>query len=195
MLVYRPILIETDCFVAFCLAKNISPAGMMIRLSNDCTVGSEVKVHFSDFDTVTGSISWSNEEAIGIKFDASLDLEQMLAQLNMPRRKGKVSRGLRLKIDVKAEIVREGRTVPVELIDISQKGVKLRSQFLNQGDEVVVYVAGLDPRKAIAKWTRDGMAGLNFLRPIDFNSLGEWAIRAQTRMPVDEGAVKRERPA
>lgn len=178
-LIHRPVLIETDQLATFCLAKNISTSGLMVQFPIDCALDAPVKVHFNDFNSVEGSIVWSSNGAIGIKFETALDVEQMLADLAQPRQRGKVNRGLRLPIKVRGEISYRGRIVPVELVDISQKGVKLRSPFLGQGDEVVLNIDGLEPRKAITKWADGGLAGLNFLRPLDFARLGEWAVRAQ----------------
>lgn len=179
-LIHRPVLVETDQFAAFCLAKNISPSGMMVQFSNDCALNAPVVVHFSDFYSIRGSILWSSNGAIGIKFEAALDVQRTLADLALTRQRGKVNRGLRLAIKVRGEIIYQGRTVPVELVDISQRGVKLRSPFVGEGDEVILKINGLDPRRAIARWAEGGFAGLHFLRPLDFVRLAEWAVRAQT---------------
>lgn len=178
-LVHRPLLIEAENFVGFCMAKNISSSGMMGKFYRQCKVGTRVNVHFNDAHVVVGLIAWSSEVAIGIKFDAPINVEEMLARLSLPMRRGRISRAPRLPINVSAEIVCDGRTVPVDLIDISQRGVKLRSPFLNVGDEVLVMIESLDTRKAIVKWAKGGFAGLNFLRPLDFDRLAEWAVRKQ----------------
>jgi hypothetical protein len=178
-LIYKPLLVEVGPIVGFCLAKNISSSGMMGRFYTPCSVGAQAKVHFNDFHFTSGMIAWSNDGAIGVKFDEPIDVEQMLALLSQPRLGSKVNRALRLAIEANAEVVCDGRTVPVDLLDISQKGVKLRSPFLNQGDEVVVKIDGLEPRKAMVQWAKGGMAGLNFVRPLNFDQLGEWAVREQ----------------
>lgn len=178
-LVYRPLLVEAEQFVGFCLAKNISSLGMMGRFYTHCSVGAPVKVHFNDFHATPGSIAWSNYGAIGVKFDTLINVEEILALLSQPRQRGKVSRAPRLPIEVKGDIICEGRTVPVEVINISQKGVKLRSPFLSQGDDAVVKIGGLEPRRAIVKWAKDGVAGLNFPRPLNFDQLGKWAAHEQ----------------
>lgn len=193
-LVYKPLLVEAEHFVGFCLAKNISSSGMMGRFYTHCSTGAPVKVHFNDFHAIAGSIAWSQDGAIGVQFDTLIDVEKTLALLSQPRQRGKVNRAPRLAIAVKGEIVCEGRTVPVEVIDISQKGVKLRSPYLNEGDEAVVKIDGLEPRKGIVKWARDGSAGLNFIRPLDFDQLGAWAVRTQMG-DMDEASPDSRRQA
>jgi hypothetical protein len=178
-MVYRPLLVEGEEFVGFCLAKNISSAGMMGRFYTDCEVGAPVTVHFNDFIAIPGSIVWSNDGKIGVKFDVPIDVAEILAELARPRKQGKVNRAPRLPIEAKGEVICEGRTLPVELKDISQNGVKLRTHYLLKGDEALITVDGLETRKAIVKWASDGHAGLHFLRPLDFKQLSEWAVRAQ----------------
>jgi len=178
-MVYRPLLVEGEQFVGFCLAKNISSAGMMGRFYTDCSEGAPVTVHFNDFLAIPGSIVWSKDGKIGVKFDEPIDVADILAQLARPRRQGKVNRAPRLPIEAKGEVICEGRTLPVELTDISQNGAKLRTHYLLKGDEALITVDGLESRKAIVKWARDGHVGLHFLRPLGFEQLSEWAVRVQ----------------
>lgn len=98
---------------------------------------------------------------------------------------GKVSRAPRLPIQCKAELAIADRTLVIELRDISQRGIKACASFVRPGDEVQVKLPGLEPRKAIVRWTRPELAGLNFLRPLSLDELAHWAIKQQagTRLP------------
>jgi hypothetical protein len=80
------------------------------------------------------------------------------------------------------------------LQDISQKGAKIRASFVRSGDEVTLCLAGLEPRKALVRWTRLGAAGLNFVRPFGFDELGEWVIAQQLRDSSDTFDKKASRP-
>lgn len=188
-MVYRPVLVETGGIVGFCLAKNISSTGMMGRFHTDCVPGAPVKIHFNESLSTTGAIAWCSDGHIGIKFDGEIDVPLLLLRLTQAGHGGKVSRAPRLKIAVQGHIVSNGRIVPVETSDISQKGVKLRSTYLQSGDEVSVDLKGLEVRKAVVKWARSGIAGLNFLRPLPFDQLGVWAIEQQCGEKFDPQAA------
>lgn len=192
-MVYRPVLVEIGGIVGFCLAKNISSSGMMGRFHTDCTPGAAVKIHFNENLSTSGAVAWCSDGHIGIRFDEEIDVPLLLLRLTQAGDDGKVSRAPRLKIAVQGHIVSNGRTVPVETKDISQKGLKLRSTYLQAGDEVNVDLKGLEVRKAVVKWARSGVAGLNFLRPLPFDQLGRWAIEQQCGEKFDPQAAQASR--
>lgn len=179
-MVYRPILIEVDQLQGFFLVRNISETGMMGQFYTRCGVDTPVRVHVGEALVVTGAVIWSDGLGMGIKFDTEVNVSEILARMSRPSHEGKVQRALRVNIAALGHIVSNGRTVPVETIDISQKGVKLRSPYLQKGDEVVVSLDGLEPRMGLVRWARGGTAGLNFIRPLSFDSLSMWVIEQQS---------------
>lgn len=178
-LVYRPMLIERPDFTGFCLAKNLSASGMMGRFYLQCEPGTQLTVHFNDFLRVKALVAWSDATNIGIQFTDLIDVEETLAALAAPTQRGKVNRSPRLGIVMEGRALAKDRDLPFELRDISQKGIKVHCWHLRTGDEVNVVLEGLEPRRAVVKWTKHGLAGLNFLTPLNFDILGHWVIWRQ----------------
>lgn len=176
---YRPVLIETDEIAGFCLLKNISAEGMMGRFHTKFAPNTAVTVQFNPCLSASGKVSWSGDGMIGIRFASAIDVPSILLGLATSPLKSKVNRAPRLQMQANIQIVVEGRTVPVEVQDISQKGLSVRSAFLRSGDEITVLLDGLAPKKAVVRWTQPQLAGLNFIQPLAFDQLGEWVIWQQ----------------
>ncbi len=175
--VYRPVLIETEEITGFCLLRNISSEGMMGRFHTEFPANTAVTVQFNAHLSARGKVSWSGDGMIGIQFAAPIDVPRILHGLSTSPLRGKINRAPRLQVQANIQIILNGRTVPVEVQDISQKGLKVRTAFLRSGDEVTVLLDGLDPKKAVVRWTDPQLAGLNFIQPLAFDQLSEWVIR------------------
>lgn len=175
--VYRPVLIESEEIAGFCLLRNISSEGMMGRFFTNFVANTAVTIQFNEHLAARGKVSWSREGMIGIQFAAPIDVPTILHGLSNSPLRGKVNRAPRLQVQANIQIVMDGRTVPVEVQDISQKGLKVRTAYLRAGDEVTVLLDGLEPKKAVVRWTQPQLAGLNFIRPLAFEQLGEWVVR------------------
>jgi hypothetical protein len=178
--VFRPILIETDQFAGFCLLRNLSPSGMRGQVYTSFAEGLPITVEFAPDRIVDGTVIWSKDEHVGIKFDGLVDVGQVLSHLARKLIEGKVNRAPRLQIECRAELAFGDRALPFALRDISQRGIKAVASFVKPGDEVWVRLEGLQ-RKAVVRWTQDGIAGMNFLRPLSFEELAHWVIRRQAR--------------
>jgi hypothetical protein len=174
--VFRPVLIETDQFAGFCLVRNLSPHGMRGRVYTSFAQGLPITVQFSPEVVIEGSLIWCKDEHIGVEFDGTIDVEQVLSVLARPLAEGKINRAPRLELQCSGELIIGGRALAIELQDISQRGIKVAASFIESGDEVQVRLAGLE-RKAIVRWTQGGTAGLNFIRPLGFEELAHWVIQ------------------
>jgi hypothetical protein len=183
--IFRPVLIETDGFAGFCLVRNLSANGMMGRVYRQLRDGERAIVRFNGELQVPGKVVWSQEGQVGLNFDVAVDVPSLLAKLANKTVEGRINRAPRLQICCEGELEIEGRTQLIRLIDISQRGLKAQVSLVRQGDEAVIRLDGLDPRKAVVRWTRHGTAGLNFLRPLGFEELAEWAIGRQEREQAD----------
>lgn len=177
--VYRPVLVKTAEFAGFCLVRNISPSGMMGQVYTTLALGTAIHVELGETLTVWGRVAWSRGDMIGIRFNTQIELETTLAGLTRRSDRGQSSRAPRLAVQVTGEVIIEDRPIPIAVQDISQKGLKVRSNALKTGDEGTVYLPGMDARNATVRWTHSGMAGLNFFRPIPYDQLGEWVVRQQ----------------
>lgn len=179
--VYRPVLIEIDQFTGFCLLRNISPGGLMGVVYADFSAEQPVTVQFHADHVVKGMVAWAREQRIGVRFDQEIDVAQVLRRLGGNPGDGRVNRAPRLPIECDGELVVNQQPLRFTVQDISQKGIKAAVGAVHPGEELVVRLAGLEPRKAIVRWIRNGTAGLNFIRPLGFEELAEWVIERQSR--------------
>ena len=177
--VFRPVLIEIGEFMGYCLVRNLSTGGMMGEVYVNLPNGTVIDAHFGT-RPIRGRVTWSNDGRVGIQFDEDIDVRQVLAD-HTKSSGPHGNRAPRLPIRCAGELIIDDRAHPMEVQDISQRGVKALTHFVKEGDEVQVQVEGLEKRKAIVRWTRDGFAGLNFIRPIAFQELAHWAVDRQAQ--------------
>lgn len=177
--VYRPILVETSDIAAFCLLRNISTSGMMAKSYVDFAEETAIEVTFGCDFSAEGRVVWSRNRQIGIQFDNAVDVPQLLERLSHGGDFGLPKRAPRLQMRSAAHVSLDGRQVPVELLDISQNGVKVRTPYLKPLDEVTIELQGMALKWAVVRWTQAGIAGLRFLVPLSFDQLGEWVIDQQ----------------
>lgn len=175
--VYWPFLIETEDIAGFCLLRNISSEGMTGRFRTEFAENIAVTVQFNALLSAHGKVSSSKDQMIKIQFATPIDVTTILHGLSTSPLSGTVRRAHRLQMQANIEIVLDGRTVPVEVRDISQKAFKVGTARLRSGDEIPVLLNGLGPQGAVVRWTQPQLAGLNFTQPLAFDQLGEWIIR------------------
>jgi hypothetical protein len=190
--VFRPVLIETDGFAGFCLVRNLSETGMMGHIYTSFAEKQSVTLHFDPQLVVEGTLQWCREGRIGVRFDHPLDVDAVLARLARKADRGMISRAPRLQLVCSGELVIGDRSLSIEVQDVSQRGIKARASFIRPGDEVYVEIDGLERRKAVVRWTQDGTAGLNFIRPLSFEELARWVVEQQALRVLAQGAPARQ---
>lgn len=174
--VFRPVLIEMEDFAGFCLVRNISSTGLMGEVYTSFASDTPALLHFEPNTAISGTVKWSKDGRVGIEFDDPIDVAGILSAVAADTFDGKVNRAPRLAIQFVGEILVEGRAIPIEVHNISQKGLRVSARFLEPGEEVEVRLDGMRSRKATVRWAQLGMAGLNFITPIPFVELAQWVI-------------------
>jgi hypothetical protein len=178
--VFRPVLIAAEEFAGFCLVRNLSPKGMMGRVYVQFAGGLPVFMQFTDTIVVAGVVAWSRDGHIGVRFDKPVDIDRILGELGRKSVGRKINRAPRLDIRCRGELVVDGGIHPIDVLNISQRGLGVKAFcFLAPDQEVQVRLNGLDPRKAIVRWTQFDMAGVNFIGPLGFAELAEWVVGLQ----------------
>lgn len=179
--IFRPAIIKHNPFRSLCLVRNISPTGMMAKVYSPITVGTSIIVEFDSNQSATGTVAWSKNEQIGVRFDDRVNVAEVLVETGKKGAGSKVNRPLRLEIDARGEMEVNKRILSFEVQDISQRGVKVKIPgYLNVNDEVMIYVIGLEPRLAVVQWKRSDEAGLKFTRPLGLDQLATWVAQKQT---------------
>lgn len=173
---FRPVLIETDAFAGFCLVRNISPSGLMGEVYTSLTPDTPALLSFEPNRTIHGCIKWCRDGRIGIEFDKAIDVAEILAAVGAGTFDGKINRAPRLAIQIAGEVIVDQRAIPIEIQNISQRGLRVRATYLQPGEEVEIRITGMRNRKAIVRWTQQDSAGLNFITPLPFVDLAKWII-------------------
>lgn len=181
--IYKPVLIYIDGFSSFCLVRNISSRGMAGKVYADFAEDQEISIQFSSGIETDGVIRWVHGEQIGVEFAQLIEVEQVLQNHATHAGTGLPARAPRLQLDCEGEMAVDNRRHPVFIQDISQRGVKLRTSLVHAGEEVMIHLPGMEPRKALVRWTQDGRAGLSFIRPLGFEELAEWVITSRPQPP------------
>jgi hypothetical protein len=189
--VFRPVLIETEEFAGFCLVRNLSQNGLMGVVYTQFAAGLPVSVQFNQDLIVPSTVIWSEHGRVGVQFDAPIEVPAVLDSLAKREIEGKINRAPRVQVRCNGTFLIGDRSLSISVLDISQRGIKVRASFVRPGDEVLVQLDGLEPRKAAVRWTQDGTVGMNFLRPLGFEYLAEWVIGQQTKRTED--GLRRQR--
>jgi hypothetical protein len=152
--------------------RNITAGGLMAEIVECPAVGEQVEVELSS-QRIPSSVIWIRDGLVGIKFDQSVDLGELLA--GRKPRHGFRPRPPRLAVDCKAS-VRVGKSYyTVDVHDISLGGMKVEPiEEYCVGKDVVVMVDSLKPIKGEVRWFSDRRAGIVFKKPLEFDELAEW---------------------
>jgi hypothetical protein len=144
---------------------------MMVRLYCSVADGTPVTVELKSGQPIQGKISWTRDQNAGVAFDQPIDVIDILSNsMDGPR-----PRMPRIETNCQATI-REGANVHrVEACDISQGGVKIRTEAtLPQGSDIVITLPGLDAQAGIVCWCANGSAGIGFNRLLPLGELVSW---------------------
>ena len=152
--------------------RNVSAGGLMAEVPHLPAVGELVQVELSS-QFVPSTVVWVREGLVGLKFDQSVDLGELLA--GRKPRHGFRTRPPRLEVQCKAS-VRVGKVYyTVDVHDISLAGLKvepIEERCLHKN--VIVVVESLRPIRGEVRWYSDRVAGIVFDKPLEFEELAEW---------------------
>jgi hypothetical protein len=152
--------------------KNMSAGGIMALVSHPPVIGDQVQIELSS-QKIPSTVVWTRNDLIGFKFDADVDLGELLA--GRKPRLGFRPRPPRLEIACKASVKVGKVYYTVDVHDISMGGMKVEPiEEYCVGKKVVVVVESLRPIKGEVRWYSDRKAGIVFEKPLDFDELSEW---------------------
>ena len=152
--------------------KNLSAGGLMAIVTQVPEINDQVAIELSS-QKIPATIVWTRNDTVGLKFDQSVDLGELLA--GRKPRHGFRARPPRLDIVCKAS-VRVGKLYySVDVHDISLGGMKVEPiEEYCVAKKVIVVVESLRPIKGEVRWYSDRKAGIVFDRPLEFDELAEW---------------------
>ena len=152
--------------------RNISAGGLMADIAQMPGIGQQVSVELSS-QKIPGSVVWTREGSVGVKFDSNLDLGELLA--GRKPRHGFRPRPPRLEVSCKASVKVGKLYYTVDVHDISLGGMKVEPiDEYCVGKEVVVVIESLKPVRGQVRWYSDRKAGIVFDKELNFEELAEW---------------------
>lgn len=160
-----------------CLIRNVSAGGLMAHVYSPVRPGQRVSVELKTKQNVDGRVAWVRESNVGIAFDTSVDIAELLA--NPPvLDNGWRARSPRIEVNRLATLRAGARTYWVHSRDISQSGIKIETdQPLEIGSEIVLTPENFRPLAGIVRWQNDGTCGISFNQIIPLPELIEWLKR------------------
>lgn len=152
--------------------NNVSAGGIMAEVIGPVEVGETVEIDFSG-QNIPATVSWRREHFAGLKFDADVDLGELLA--GRRPRLGFRHRPPRLEIECAASVKVGRNYYQVSVQNISQAGIKVEpiGEYC-LGQRVVVVIESLGPVRGEVRWYSDRAAGIVFDKPLAFEQLAEW---------------------
>ncbi len=173
-MVLRVGIIDDGRVSSFCVLRNISPAGVQVKLFGETSEGTQVRLRVGDEDALSGHVVWVRDRLAGIEFDRMLAPDQMLRvtqKLASTRRRSSP----RLSTSARAILRTGGRAYSAELCDISTSGARVRAQTATRfGLSVTLNLPHLPAVKCYVRWVTDGEIGLSFETPLPIQIISDW---------------------
>ena len=169
--VFLPVLMIAEEYAGYCLVTSLSPEGLKAKVYARFSRPQAATVHFASHEFVQGELVWTGHEQVGVRFNRTIDVADVLASLGGKSVGIGPSRPPRLPVKCLAEIVLGDRYQFAEVRDISQRGGRVLTGLARPGQKVAVQIDELDERAATVQWSRSGAAGLSFAEPLSFHEL------------------------
>jgi hypothetical protein len=167
-----PVVIEAEGFSGFGLVRNLTARGASAKVFSLLPAGRPVRLRFSTDDWADGAIVASTWERIEIAFDHPVAVPQLLTG---PAADGRAMRPARLEVRGEIELVAHAHSLIADVVNVSQRGLKVLTGRLRAGQLVNIDVGGFDLRPAVVRWSRAGAAGLKFAQPLSLDELRLWS--------------------
>jgi len=182
-LILRAGLLEEAERTSFCLVKNISIAGVQLKVYAKLTLNAEVKLHVADESPIAGHIAWINGDNAGMSLRDELDAATLL-RVQQKLKPNKRRALPRMKIEASALLKTGGRLIRANVRDVSSFGARVSAQCeLQAGDQTLVEFADLPAVSAFVRWVDDAELGLSFETPIPMQIIAQWIEGRGRAMP------------
>jgi hypothetical protein len=173
-LILRAGVLEQAGKSSMCLVKNVSTAGVQVKLYAALVPGAEISLRIADEPAVPGRIIWVEKDIAGISFHEELDAATLLRvqqKLSSTRRRAMP----RVAVEAKATLRSGGRTYRAVVSDISSMGARVRSRpGLLAGDRIMVELQDLPAIKGYVRWSDGGESGVAFETMIPMQIIAGW---------------------
>ncbi|WP_343520261.1 PilZ domain-containing protein [Sphingomonas sp.] len=157
-----------------CLIRNIGAGGLMLETYAAFDPGMAVRVEPKGSEPVAGRICWVKDRNAGVTFDAPIDVAAYLNPQQLSAQE--TPRGPRLTVHRRARLRVGVMWHLVDLLDLSQKGAKVKSDLPMEMDAAVeLMIEGLGSPSGRVRWIKEDRIGIEFSTAIALADLAEWA--------------------
>jgi hypothetical protein len=185
--VLRVGLLECDQGAQLCLIRDISSGGLRVDLPYNLASGTKASIELNTGRRLQGTIIWYRDEQAGMEFDEPVDVEDFLApEPAVPC--GPRPRLPRIGVNRVVTVRSGARLFRVPAIDISQGGMKVATDAIRAGDEVVVLLADFKPIPGVVCWSTAGCSGITFNQFLPLRCLSHWAKAQHLQGKCSAGA-------
>lgn len=153
---------------------NLSQTGAKVETRLSLVPGDAILLEIRSDLKVAGTVRWAGGRTVGVQFDREVDVSRFLSR-ELPRLNRVKPRAPRYVCDADATVAGENETTILKVRDVSLSGAGLAGEAaLTPGDDVLVTIFGLRPRRAKVIWSNAQGIGITFLKPLDFRDFESW---------------------
>jgi hypothetical protein len=172
--IFRAVKLTSGTSESLCVARNLSPGGIMIDVSAHYAIGQNICVSFAEDQQFEGQVVWQRAVTIGVKFNSEIDIKQVLEKSRHPEG-GYKWRMPRIQVCQQVELWVGSKILLIELCNISQCGAQIKTDHdLGNGELLKMIVKGLDPISGTVRWQHNGYSGIEFTKSIPISALMQW---------------------
>ncbi len=159
-----------------CVARNISPGGIMLDVLAKYRNGQKVDVLLSDEECLSGCVAWQRGGLLGIQFDSKINVPRVLGK-TVIMANGQMRRMPRISIQKPARLKLGCDVLPIEILNISVRGVKIAvDRSIAERAVVTLLAEGLDPIIGSIRWQSNDVAGIEFGSSVPIEQLMAWCM-------------------
>lgn len=174
MAVLLLVKLDVDGRQALARITNLSRTGARIETSLPLSPGSAISIELRSDVSAEAVVRWVDGQTAGVEFDTPIDVDRFLSRKvsSLSRKK---PRPPRYVCDAPARVTTEDGSFSADLMDLSMSGARLSAETEWKADDIVVLaIEGLKPRRARVAWTRNGIAGIEFMLPLNYREFDIW---------------------
>lgn len=182
-LVLRIGVISSAERMSFCLVKNISTTGILVKLFGQVALDDRVFVRVGDEEAIAGRVAWVKDRSAGIEFTEELPPAALLraAQKLLPTRRRSSPR-----INTAARVIVRtgGHCCQATLCDVSATGARVQlSRPIQISSTAMITLPDFPPMRAFVRWQDDRELGLAFETVIPIEVIANWVNDRVTVLP------------
>lgn len=175
--------------------RNLSDLGARLRMLIALPLSDSLTLQLADTVELSGRVVWQEGHEFGLQFDHPISCSDLLATLAAGTRCG-VIRPVRLPVATTALTRSERGLHRAEVIDISQRGLKLvHDGSMTEGMFIEVTLPSGLARRGVVRWTKGNVAGVMLLETMSVEALGSaknlvhagepavWLLQAAGKVP------------